>query len=34
MASPGLDGWLTLFILADVLIGSVTLTGSLVASAS
>jgi NAD(P) transhydrogenase subunit beta len=30
---PGLDGWRTLFILADVLIGSVTLTGSLVASA-
>jgi len=31
--SPGLDGWRTLFILADVLIGSVTFTGSLVASA-
>ncbi len=30
---PGLDGWRTLFILADVLIGSVTFTGSLIASA-
>jgi NAD(P) transhydrogenase subunit beta len=29
----GLDGWRTLFILADVLIGSVTFTGSLIASA-
>jgi NAD(P) transhydrogenase subunit beta len=31
--APGLDGWRTLFILADVIIGSVTFTGSLVASA-
>jgi H+-translocating NAD(P) transhydrogenase subunit beta len=31
--APGLDGWRTLFILADVLVGSVTLTGSLIASA-
>jgi H+-translocating NAD(P) transhydrogenase subunit beta len=31
--APGLDGWRTLFILADVLVGSVTFTGSLVASA-
>jgi NAD(P) transhydrogenase subunit beta len=31
--APGLDGWRTFFILADVLIGSVTFTGSLVASA-
>jgi proton-translocating NAD(P)+ transhydrogenase subunit beta len=31
--APGLDGWRTLFILADVLIGSVTFTGSLIASA-
>ena len=31
--TPGLDGWRTLFILADVLVGSVTFTGSLVASA-
>ncbi len=30
---PGLDGWRTLFIIADVIIGSVTFTGSLVASA-
>jgi len=30
---PGLDGWRTFFILADVLIGSVTFTGSLIASA-
>ena len=29
---PGLDGWRTLFIVADVLIGSVTFTGSLIAS--
>ncbi len=31
--APGLDGWRTLFIVADVLIGSVTFTGSLIASA-
>jgi NAD(P) transhydrogenase subunit beta len=31
--APGLDGWRTLFIIADVLIGSVTFTGSLIASA-
>ena len=31
--APGLDGWRTLFILADVVIGSVTFTGSLIASA-
>ena len=31
--APGLDGWRTLFILADVIVGSVTFTGSLVASA-
>ncbi len=31
--APGLDGWRTLFIMADVLIGSVTFTGSLIASA-
>jgi NAD(P) transhydrogenase subunit beta len=31
--APGLDGWRTLFILADVIIGSVTFTGSLIASA-
>ena len=31
--APGLDGWRTLFILADVLVGSVTFTGSLIASA-
>jgi NAD(P) transhydrogenase subunit beta len=30
--APGLDGWRTLFILADVVIGSVTFTGSLIAS--
>jgi NAD(P) transhydrogenase subunit beta len=30
--AAGLDGWLTLFIILDVLIGSVTFTGSLVAS--
>jgi NAD(P) transhydrogenase subunit beta len=30
--SAGLDGWLSLFIILDVLIGSVTFTGSLVAS--
>ena len=30
---PGLDGWRTLFIVADVVIGSVTFTGSLIASA-
>ena len=30
---PGLDGWRTLFIIADVVIGSVTFTGSLIASA-
>jgi NAD(P) transhydrogenase subunit beta len=30
--APGLDGWRTLFIIADVLIGSVTFTGSLIAS--
>jgi NAD(P) transhydrogenase subunit beta len=30
--APGLDGWRTLFILADVLVGSVTFTGSLIAS--
>jgi NAD(P) transhydrogenase subunit beta len=30
--APGLDGWRTLFIIADVVIGSVTFTGSLVAS--
>jgi NAD(P) transhydrogenase subunit beta len=30
---PGLDGWRTLFIIADVIIGSVTFTGSLIASA-
>jgi len=29
---PGLDGWRTLFIIADVIIGSVTFTGSLIAS--
>jgi NAD(P) transhydrogenase subunit beta len=29
---PGLDGWRTLFIVADVIIGSVTFTGSLIAS--
>jgi NAD(P) transhydrogenase subunit beta len=29
---PGLDGWRTLFIIADVLIGCVTFTGSLIAS--
>ena len=31
--APGLDGWRTLFILADILIGSVTFTGSIIASA-
>jgi NAD(P) transhydrogenase subunit beta len=31
--APGLDGWRTFFILADVIVGSVTFTGSLVASA-
>ena len=31
--APGLDGWRTLFILADVMVGSVTFTGSLIASA-
>src|SRR5512140_699852 len=31
--APGLDGWRMFFILADVLIGSVTFTGSLIASA-
>ena len=31
--APGLDGWRTLFIVADVMIGSVTFTGSLIASA-
>jgi H+-translocating NAD(P) transhydrogenase subunit beta len=31
--APGLDGWRTFFILADVIIGSVTFTGSLIASA-
>jgi NAD(P) transhydrogenase subunit beta len=31
--APGLDGWRTFFILADVVIGSVTFTGSLIASA-
>jgi H+-translocating NAD(P) transhydrogenase subunit beta len=31
--APGLDGWRTFFIIADVLIGSVTFTGSLIASA-
>jgi H+-translocating NAD(P) transhydrogenase subunit beta len=31
--APGLDGWRTLFIIADVLIGSVTFTGSIIASA-
>jgi H+-translocating NAD(P) transhydrogenase subunit beta len=31
--APGLDGWRTVFILADVLIGSVTFTGSIIASA-
>jgi H+-translocating NAD(P) transhydrogenase subunit beta len=31
--APGLDGWRTLFILADIVIGSVTFTGSIVASA-
>ena len=31
--APGLDGWRTLFIIADILIGSVTFTGSLIASA-
>ena len=31
--APGLDGWRTFFILADVLVGCVTFTGSLVASA-
>jgi len=31
--APGLDGWRTLFIVADVLIGSVTFTGSIIASA-
>jgi NAD(P) transhydrogenase subunit beta len=31
--APGLDGWRTFFILADVLVGSVTFTGSLIASA-
>jgi len=30
---PGLDGWRTLFIIADIVIGSVTFTGSLIASA-
>jgi NAD(P) transhydrogenase subunit beta len=30
--APGLDGWRTFFILADVLVGSVTFTGSLIAS--
>jgi NAD(P) transhydrogenase subunit beta len=30
--APGLDGWRTLFIIADVLVGSVTFTGSLIAS--
>jgi NAD(P) transhydrogenase subunit beta len=30
---PGLDGWRTFFIIADVIIGSVTFTGSLIASA-
>jgi NAD(P) transhydrogenase subunit beta len=30
--AAGLDGWLTFFIILDVLIGSVTFTGSLVAS--
>ena len=30
--APGLDGWRTLFIIADVVIGSVTFTGSLIAS--
>jgi NAD(P) transhydrogenase subunit beta len=30
--APGLDGWRTLFIIADVLIGCVTFTGSLIAS--
>jgi NAD(P) transhydrogenase subunit beta len=30
--APGLDGWRTLFIIVDVLIGSVTFTGSLIAS--
>jgi NAD(P) transhydrogenase subunit beta len=30
---PGMDGWRTFFIVADVLIGSVTFTGSLIASA-
>jgi len=29
---PGLDGWRTFFIIADVIIGSVTFTGSLIAS--
>ena len=31
--APGLDGWRSLFIIADVIIGSVTFTGSLIASA-
>jgi NAD(P) transhydrogenase subunit beta len=31
--APGLDGWRSLFILADVIVGSVTFTGSLIASA-
>jgi NAD(P) transhydrogenase subunit beta len=31
--APGLDGWRSLFIVADVLIGSVTFTGSIIASA-
>ena len=31
-SGAGLDGWLTFFIILDVLIGSVTFTGSLVAS--
>jgi NAD(P) transhydrogenase subunit beta len=31
--APGLDGWRTFFILADVLVGCVTFTGSLIASA-
>jgi NAD(P) transhydrogenase subunit beta len=30
---PGLDGWRTFFILADILVGSVTFTGSLIATA-
>ncbi|HEY1168354.1 MAG TPA: NAD(P)(+) transhydrogenase (Re/Si-specific) subunit beta [Candidatus Limnocylindrales bacterium] len=31
--APGLDGWRTFFIVADIVIGSVTFTGSLIASA-